>query len=98
MLGRLAEEMNDLAMSDNRMDEIITASNGLYSNISSAQGNKNAEQYVSILNGIYSRAPRANMLRNYIIFFIYTNYLTFLRRIQPDHQGYADLIQKSAED
>ena len=93
MLGRLAEEMNDLAMSDNRMDEIITASNGLYSNISSAQGNKNAEQYVSILNGIYSRAPRANMLRNYIIFFIYTNYL----RIHKAQSGELHLFTKAKD-
>lgn len=59
-LGTLAEEMNELAMADNRMEEIIEASNGLYNNISEAQGNKNAEQYISALNGIYSRAPRAN--------------------------------------
>lgn len=37
-LGTLAEEMNELAMADNRMDEIIEASNGLYNNISEALG------------------------------------------------------------
>ena len=36
-LGTLAEEMNELAMADNRMEEIIEASNGLYNNISEAQ-------------------------------------------------------------
>lgn len=96
-LGTLAEEMNELAMADNRMDEIIEASNGLYSNISEAQGNKNAEQYISALNGIYSRAPRANMLRNYIIFFIFTNYLRIHREQNGEHHIFSSETRKSAE-
>ena len=89
-LGTLAEEMNELAMADNRMDEIIEASNGLHLNIADGKGNKNAEQYVSALNGIYSRAPRANMLRNYIIFFIFTNYM----RIHKAQSGELHIFNK----
>lgn len=96
-LGTLAEEMNELAMADNRMDEIIEASNGLYSNISEAQGNKNAEQYISALNGIYSRAPRANMLRNYIIFFIFTNYMRIHKEQNGEHHIFSSETRKSAE-
>ena len=84
-LGTLAEEMNELAMADNRMEEIIEASNGLYNNISEAQGNKNAEQYISALNGIYSRAPMANMLLNYIFFFIFTNYIRIHKVQSGEH-------------
>lgn len=96
-LGTLAEEMNELAMSDNRMDEIIEASNGLHSNIADGKGNKNAEQYVSALNGIYSRAPRANMLRNYIIFFIFTNYMRIHKVQSGEHHIFSAKIRKSAE-
>lgn len=95
-LGTLAEEMNELAMADNRMDEIIEASNGLYNNISEALGNKNAEQYISALNGIYSRAPRANMLRNYIIFFIFTNYMRIHRAQNDDNHIFPFEMRKSA--
>ena len=96
-LGTLAEEMNELAMADNRMEEIIEASNGLYNNISEAQGNKNAEQHISVLNGIYSRAPRANMLRNYIIFFIFTNYMRIHKEQSGEHHIFSSEIKKSAE-
>ena len=96
-LGTLAEEMNELAMADNRMEEIIEAFNGLYNNISEAQGNKNAEQYISALNGIYSRAPRANMLRNYIIFFIFTNYMRIHKEQSGEHHIFSSETKKSAE-
>ena len=75
-LGTLVDEMNELAQAadGDKMTSVIAASNGLCSVLNSGQGNKSASEYTDTLRNLYDTSASANMLFNYIIFFVMTNF------------------------
>lgn len=75
-LGSLVEDMNELAKGDcdSRMDIMTECSNGLCGIISEGQGNKSAEEYINALAEIYDNSGKGNMILNFMIFSILTNY------------------------
>ena len=75
-LGTLVDEMNELAQAadGDRMSAVISASNGLCGVLNSGQGNKAAGEFTEILKNLYDNSANANMLFNYIIFFVMTNF------------------------
>ncbi|MCM1226998.1 MAG: hypothetical protein NC320_06160 [Clostridium sp.] len=75
-LGTLVDEMNELAQAadGDKIAEVIAAANGLCGVLNSGQGNKSASEYTEVLKDLYDISTNANMLFNYIIFFIMTNF------------------------
>lgn len=75
-LGSLVEDMNELAKGDydGKMDTMAECSNGLCGIISEGQGNKSAEEYINTLTEMYDDSGKGNMILNFMIFSILTNY------------------------
>lgn len=75
-LGSLVDDMNELAQSeeDGKMQTLAECANGLCGIISEGQGNKSAEEYINALAKLYDSSSKGNMLLNFMIFFILTNY------------------------
>ena len=75
-LGSLVDDMNELAQSeqDGKVQTLAECSNGLCGIISEGQGNKSAEEYIKALAKLYDSSGKGNMLLNFMIFFILTNY------------------------
>ncbi|MDE7289378.1 MAG: hypothetical protein K2N71_07765, partial [Oscillospiraceae bacterium] len=83
-LGTLVDEMNELAQAANgdKMTQVVAASNGLCSVLNSGQGNKSAS---------------ANMLFNYIIFFVMTNFNLNHKSLSGEFHLSVKQMKKSAE-
>ncbi|MCM1508759.1 MAG: hypothetical protein NC177_16750 [Ruminococcus flavefaciens] len=98
-LGTLVDEMNELAQSadDDRISQVIAASNGLCSVLNSGQGNKSASEYTEVLNDIYDYSANANMLLNYIIFFVLTNFNLNHKSLSGEFHLSVKQMKKSAE-
>ncbi|MCH5193840.1 MAG: hypothetical protein J1F11_07770 [Oscillospiraceae bacterium] len=75
-LGTLIDEMNKLAQSadGDKMAKLIAASNGLCEVLNSGKGSSLAAEFKDTLSDMYDNSQNANMLFNYIIFFILTNF------------------------
>lgn len=98
-LGTLVDEMNDLAQAADgeKMAQVIAASNGLCSVLNSGQGNKAAGEFTEILKNLYDNSANANMLFNYIIFFIATNFNLNHKSLAGEFHIAVSKMKKSAE-
>lgn len=98
-IGTLIDEMNDLAQAvdGDRMSAVISASNGLCGVLNSGQGNKSASEFTEILKDLYDTSANANMLFNYIIFFIMTNFNLNHKTLAGEFHLSVKQMKKSAE-
>lgn len=98
-LGTLVDEMNELAQAgnDNKMSQVISASNGLCSVLNSGQGNKATSEFMKILKELYDSSANANMLFNYIIFFVMTNFNLNHKSLSGEFHLSVKQMKKSAE-
>lgn len=98
-LGTLIDEMNALAQADEdcSIGQVIAAANGLCGVINSGQGNKTAEEFTDILYGLYDNSDNANMLLNYIIFFVLTNFKHIHKALAKQNHILRSEMKKSAE-
>lgn len=98
-LGTLVDEMNELAQAadGDRMPAVISASNGLCGVLNSGQGNKAASEYTDTLCNLYDTSANANMLFNYIIFFIMTNFNLNHKSLSGEFHLSVKQMKKSAE-
>lgn len=97
-LGCLVDEMNELAQSEayNKMQTLAECSNGLCGIISEGQGNKSAEEYINALAELYDSSNKGNMLLNFMIFFILTNYRYNHRTLNSEWHVFVSSMKKSA--
>lgn len=97
-LGSLVDEMNELAQSeaDDKMQILAECSNGLCGIISDGQGNKSAEEYINSLAELYDSSNKGNMLLNFMIFFILTNYRYNHRTLNSEWHVFVSSMKKSA--
>lgn len=97
-LGSLVDEMNELAQSeaDDKMQMVAECSNGLCGIISDGQGNKSAEEYINALAELYDSSNKGNMLLNFMIFFILTNYRYNHRTLNSEWHVFVSSMKKSA--
>lgn len=97
-LGSLVDEMNELAQSeaDDKMQILAECSNGLCGIISDGQGNKSAEEYINALAELYDSSNKGNMLLNFMIFFILTNYRYNHRTLNSEWHVFVSSMKKSA--
>ena len=97
-LGSLVDEMNELAQSeaDDKMQILAKCSNGLCGIISEGQGNKSAEEYINALAELYDSSNKGNMLLNFMIFFILTNYRYNHRTLNSEWHVFVSSMKKSA--
>ena len=98
-LGTLVDEMNELAQAadGDKMSQVISASNGLCGVINSGQGNKAASEYTDTLCNLYDTSANANMLFNYIIFFVMTNFNLNHKSLNGEFHLSVKQMKKSAE-
>ena len=98
-LGTLIDEMNILAQADedDKISKVIAAANGLCGVLNSGQGNKSAEEFTAVLNDIYDCSANANMLLNYIIFFVMTNFNLGHKALVGEFHLSVKQMKKSAE-
>ncbi|MBD5528793.1 MAG: hypothetical protein HDR02_10390 [Lachnospiraceae bacterium] len=98
-LGTLVDEMNELAQAadGDKMTSVIAASNGLCSVLNSGQGNKAASEYTDTLCNLYDTSANANMLFNYIIFFVMTNFNLNHKSLSGEFHLSVKQMKKSAE-
>ena len=98
-LGTLIDEMNILAQADedDKISKVITAANGLCDVLNSGQGNKSAAEFIAVLNDIYDCSANANMLLNYIIFFVMTNFNFGHKSLVGEFHISVKQMKKSAE-
>ena len=98
-LGTLVDEMNELAQAadGDKMTSVIAASNGLCGVINSGQGNKAASEYTDTLCNLYNTSANANMLFNYIIFFVMTNFNLNHKSLSGEFHLSVKQMKKSAE-
>ncbi|MDE5577463.1 MAG: hypothetical protein K2J11_08765 [Oscillospiraceae bacterium] len=98
-LGTLVDEVNELAQAadDDRMSAVISASNGLCGVLNSGQGNKAASEYTDTLCNLYDTSANANMLFNYIIFFVMTNFNLNHKSLSGEFHLSVKQMKKSAE-
>lgn len=97
-LGSLVEDMNELAKGDcdSRMDIMAECSNGLCGIISEGQGNKSAEEYKNALTEIYDNSGKGNMILNFMIFSILTNYEYHHKTLSAEWHLLTSTMKKSA--
>ena len=97
-LGSLVDEMNELAQSetDDKMQMVAECSNGLCGIISDGQGNKSAEEYINALAKLYDSSGKGNMLLNFMIFFILTNYQYNHKTLSSEWHVFVSSMKKSA--
>ena len=97
-LGSLVDEMNDLAQSeeDGKMQTLAECANGLCGIISEGQGNKSAEEYINALAKLYDSSGKGNMLLNFMIFFILTNYHYNHKTLSSEWHVFMSSMKKSA--
>ena len=97
-LGSLVEDMNELAKGDcdSRMDIMAECSNGLCGIISEGQGNKSAEEYKNALTEIYDNSGKGNMILNFMIFSILTNYEYHHKTLSAEWHLLTSSMKKSA--
>lgn len=98
-LGTLIDEMNDLAQAadGDKMSQVITASNGLCGVLNSGQGNKSASEFTETMRNLYDTSVNANMLFNYIVFFIMTNFNLNHKTLAGEFHLSLKQMKKSAE-
>ena len=98
-LGTLVDEMNDLAQAvdGDKMTSVIAASNGLCGVLNSGQGNKSASEFTEVLTNLYDTSANANMLFNYIIFFVTTNFDLNHKALAGEFHLSVKQMKKSAE-
>jgi len=98
-LGTLVDEINELAQAadGDKMEQVIAASNGLYGVLNSGQGNKSASEFTEILRNLYDNSTNANMLLNYIIFFVMTNFNLNHKTLAGEFHLSVKQMKKSAE-
>lgn len=98
-LGTLVDEMNDLAQAadGNKIAQVIAASNGLCGVLNSGQGNKSASEFTEVLKNLYDTSANANMLFNYIIFFVMTNFDLNHKALAGEFHLSVKQMKKSAE-
>lgn len=65
--------------------------------LNSGQGNKSAAEFTAVLNDIYDFSASANMLLNYIIFFIMTNFNLGHKALVGEFHLSMKQMKKSAE-
>lgn len=97
-LGSLVEDMNELAKGDcdRKMDIMAECSNGLCGIISEGQGNKSAEEYKNALTEIYDDSGKGNMILNFMIFSILTNYEYNHKTLSAEWHLLISAMKKSA--
>ena len=97
-LGSLVDDMNELAQSeqDGKVQTLAECSNGLCGIISEGQGNKSAEEYINALAKLYDSSGKGNMLLNFMIFFILTNYEYNHRTLSSEWHVFVSSMKKSA--
>lgn len=97
-LGSLVEDMNELAKGDcdSRMNIMAECSNGLCGIISEGQGNKSAEEYKNALTKIYDNSGKGNMILNFMIFSILTNYEYHHKTLSAEWHLLTSSMKKSA--
>ena len=97
-LGSLVDEMNELAQSeaDDKMQTLAEYSNGLCGIISDGQGNKSAGEYINALAELYDSSNKGNMLLNFMIFFILTNYRYNHSTLNSEWHVFVSSMKKSA--
>ena len=97
-LGSLVVDMNELAKGDcdSRMDIMAECSNGLCGIISKGQGNKSAEEYKNALTEIYDNSGKGNMILNFMIFSILTNYEYNHKTLSAEWHLLTSTMKKSA--
>ena len=97
-LGSLVEDMNELAKGDcdSRMDIMAECSNGLCGIISEGQGNNSAEEYKNALTEIYDNSGKGNMILNFMIFSILTNYEYHHKTLSAEWHLLTSSMKKSA--
>ncbi len=98
-LGTLIDEMNVLAQADedDKISKVIAAANGLCGVLNSGQGNKSASEYTEVLKDLYDTSANANMLFNYIIFFVMTNFNLGHKALVGEFHLSVKQMKKSAE-
>lgn len=97
-LGSLVDDMNELAKGDHdgKMDIMAECSNGLCGIISEGQGNKSAEEYKNTLAELYDKSSKGNMILNFMIFFILTNYEYNHKTLSAEWHLLTSTMKKSA--
>ena len=97
-LGSLVDDMNELAQSeeDGKMQTLSECANGLCGIISEGQGNKSAEEYINALAKLYDSSSKGNMLLNFMIFFILTNYQYNHNTLSSEWHVFMSSMKKSA--
>ena len=97
-LGNLVEDMNELAKvdCDSKMDAMAECSNGLCGIISEGQGNKSAEEYINALAEMYDDSGKGNMILNFMIFSILTNYRYNHKTLSSEWHLLTSSMKKSA--
>lgn len=97
-LGSLVEDMNELAKGDcdSKMDTMAECSNGLCGIISEGQGNKSAEEYINALTEMYDDSGKGNMILNFMIFSILTNYQYNHKTLSSEWHLLTSSMKKSA--
>ena len=97
-LGSLVDEMNELAQSDadDKMQILAECSNDLCGIISDGQGNKSADEYINALAKLYDSSGKGNMLLNFMIFFILTNYQYNHKTLSSEWHVFMSSMKKSA--
>ena len=95
-IGTLIDEMNALAQSDT-VSEIAAAANGLCGVLNKGQGNKSASEFTEVLKNLYDTSANANMLFNYIIFFVMTNFNLNHKTLAGEFHLSVRQMKKSAE-
>ena len=97
-LGSLVDDMNELAQSeeDGKMQTLADCANGLCGIISEGQGNKSAEEYINALAKLYDSSSKGNMLLNFMIFFILTNYQYNHKTLSSEWHVFMSSMKKSA--
>lgn len=98
-LGTLVDEMNALAQAvdGDKMTSVIAASNGLCGVLNIGQGNKSASEFTEVLTNSYDISANANMLFNYIIFFVITNFDLNHKALAGEFYLSVKQMKKSAE-
>ena len=98
-IGTLIDEMNALAQAvdGDRMSAVISTSNGLCGILNSGQGNKSASEFTEVLTNLYDTSINANVLFNYIIFFVMTNFRLNHKALAGEFHLSVKQMKKSAE-
>lgn len=98
-IGTLIDEMNAIAQAadGDKMTSVMAASNGLCGVLNSGQGNKSASEFTEVLKDLYDTSANANMLFNYIILFVMTNFNLNHKILAGEFHLSVKQMKKSAE-